>query len=170
MSSLAFIGGSHGVGKGTTCKEICSQTDLIHITASEVLKWNEISDLNNKNVEDIGDTQDRLVKGLERVVEKGKRYLLDGHFCLFNSKGEVERVPMATFKKISPSMLLVVTVQTKLVKERLEKKDKKLYDLALLEQMQSNEVKYAKEIASELSVPYFKISDGNFEHLPDILK
>ena len=118
MSSLAFIGGIHGVGKGTICKEICSQTDLIHITASEVLKWNEISDLKNKNVEDIEDTQDRLVKGLERVVEKGKRYLLDGHFCLFNSKGEVERVPMATFKKISPSILLVVTAPTKLVKER----------------------------------------------------
>ena len=44
MSGLIFVGGIHGVGKGTICTEICSQTDLIHITASEVLKWNEISD------------------------------------------------------------------------------------------------------------------------------
>ena len=36
--------------------------------------------------------------------------------------------------------------------------------------MQSTEVKYAKEIAAELSVPFFEISDGDFEYLPDILK
>ena len=35
-------------GKGTICKEIVSKTDLIHITASEILKWNEINSSDNK--------------------------------------------------------------------------------------------------------------------------
>ena len=39
---IIFIGGIHGVGKGTICKEIASKTDIIHITASEIIKWNEI--------------------------------------------------------------------------------------------------------------------------------
>jgi len=36
---IIFIGGIHGVGKGTLCKRIASDLNIIHLSASEVLKW-----------------------------------------------------------------------------------------------------------------------------------
>lgn len=70
FENIIFIGGIHGVGKGTICKEIESKTDLIHITASQVLKWNEISASDNKLVENISSTQEKLIFGLKNLVEK----------------------------------------------------------------------------------------------------
>ena len=80
-NNIIFIGGIHGVGKGTICKEIVSKTDLIHITASEILKWNEINSSDNKLVQNISSTQERLIYGLKNLIENDKQYLLDGHFC-----------------------------------------------------------------------------------------
>lgn len=77
IKNIIFIGGIHGVGKGTICEDISTKTDLIHITASEILKWEEISDNDNKLVKNIVSTQDRLIKGLKNLIEKEKLYLLD---------------------------------------------------------------------------------------------
>ena len=65
--NIIFIGGIHGVGKGTVCKEIASKTDLIHITASEILKWNEISSSDNKFVNNISSTQERLIINSRKI-------------------------------------------------------------------------------------------------------
>lgn len=37
-NDIIFIGGIHGVGKGTLCKRIESELGIIHLSASEVLK------------------------------------------------------------------------------------------------------------------------------------
>jgi adenylate kinase len=80
LRDLIFIGGIHGLGKVTICRKICEQTDIVHITASEMLKWNEISKPNNKKVVNIQNTQDRLITRLTNVLKNNERYLLDGHF------------------------------------------------------------------------------------------
>lgn len=101
-NNIIFIGGIHGVGKGTVCKEIVSRTNLVHITASEILNWKEISDIDNKLVANISKTQERLVQGLKKLIKKDVQYLLDGHFCLLNSDGISTRVDEDVFDKIKP--------------------------------------------------------------------
>ena len=48
-NNIIFIGGVHGVGKGTICQKIKEKLDFTHLSASEVLKWddfkNEIKEL-----------------------------------------------------------------------------------------------------------------------------
>lgn len=170
MGDIHFIGGIHGVGKGTICTKVCEQNNLLHITASELIKWNEISATDNKKVKDIEDTQDRLLRGLDNIIEADKSYLLDGHFCLFNAHGEVERVPLETFVKIAPKVIIVVIDKVKLIKQRLEKRDDKTYNYDVLENMQNIEKEYATEIASYLNVPLVKVKDGNIQPLIDVLK
>jgi len=51
MKNIIFIGGIHGVGKGTLCEKVCNDLNLLHLSASEVLKWEEISEKENKLVE-----------------------------------------------------------------------------------------------------------------------
>lgn len=164
MAIIHFIGGIHGVGKGTICNKICEQTDFTHLTASGLLKWNEISSVDNKKVKDIKSTQERLLIGLNNATQKRGSYLLDGHFCLFNANNMVEKIPIETFVKISPKSITVVTVEVKLINKRLEKRDKQTYDFELLKSMQDTEVEYAKEIATILNIPFVEIKGDDFQY------
>ena len=38
MKNIIFIGGIHGVGKGTLCEKVCNDLNIRHLSASEVLK------------------------------------------------------------------------------------------------------------------------------------
>ncbi|RXG25445.1 ATP-binding protein [Leeuwenhoekiella marinoflava] len=169
MNNLIFIGGIHGVGKGTICDKICEQTNFVHITASEILRWDEISKPQNKKVENIQNTQERLIAGLDEALKKNKNYLLDGHFCLFNSEGEVEKVPMETFEKIAPELIAIVTDKIDVVKERLEKRDNKTYNFDILKSMQIAEMEHARQISLELKVPFIEIKNGDYRELINLI-
>jgi adenylate kinase len=165
--NIIFIGGIHGVGKGTICSKIQKEIDLKHLSASEVLKWSEVSpDPTNKLVKDITDTQQRLIKGLERVIEPAQRYILDGHFCLFDSNGKVNSVPVETFIKISPILLSIVVCDAGIVAERLQARDNKKYDALIIEKMQKIELEHAQLVADKLNVDLIKV-EGNPTELID---
>lgn len=150
---IAFIGGIHGVGKSTICRHICSEMSLEYLSASELLKWKDINeDSKNKKVKDIPDTQNRLILGLTNTVQKGKKYLLDGHYCLLNSSNEVVNVPMEIFEKINPFSLNLILSDIAEIKKRLETRDNKPYDYALLERLQSEELTYAKHLSKKLGI------------------
>ncbi|WP_269234234.1 ATP-binding protein [Flavobacterium flavigenum] len=169
FENIYFIGGIHGVGKGTICKEIASKTRLIHITASQVLKWEEISDSNNKLVKDITSSQNRLVEGLKNLIKKDETYLLDGHFCLLDSNGVSKRVDEDTFDQINPKIIAIVIDDAEKVAERLQSRDYKIYDVGVLNQLQLMEIEYAKYLSNKYSVPYIEIKNGNYNRLIEII-
>ena len=167
--NIVFIGGIHGVGKGTSCKDIAIGTDLIHITAIHVLKWNEISKSDNKLVNNIFTTQQRLILGLKNLIEKDKQYLLDGHFCLLNSKGIPSKIEEETFDYINPRIVAIVIDDVEKVVERLEKRDKRKYDSKVLNELQEMEIEYAKYLSKKYSVPYIEIWNSNYKSLLNII-
>jgi adenylate kinase len=150
--NIAFIGGIHGVGKSTVCKTICDVTRFEHLIASEVLKWKELENSAEKNVADVQQTQNRLLLGLNGLVSPNKKYLLDGHYCLLTKTRIIEKVPIDTFESIAPFLLIVVTDDVSSIKDRLEKRDSRVYDWNLLNEMQNCELCYAKQIAHTLKI------------------
>jgi len=169
MKNIIFIGGIHGVGKGTICKEIALKTDLIHFTASQILKWEEISDSDNKLVKNITSTQDRLLKGLKNLIKKDKKYLLDGHFCLLNSNEIPSRIDEDTFDQINPKVIAIVIDDVERIVKRLEARDGKIYDIKILNELQKIEIEYAKYLSDKYSIPYIEIKDGNYTQLMEII-
>ncbi|MEO7991198.1 MAG: ATP-binding protein [Chryseolinea sp.] len=150
---MYVIGGIHGVGKSTICQQICDDLRLEYLSASDLLKWKEINkDALNKKVKSIPATQDRLLAGLENTIQSNKSYLLDGHYCLLNSIGEIVNVPFDTFKQINPASLNIILGDVLEIKGRLEKRDSKQYDSDLLKLMQDKELSYALELSKELPV------------------
>lgn len=150
---IAFIGGIHGVGKSTICRHICSELNIEYLSASELLKWQDINeDANNKKVKDIPDTQNRLILGLTNTVKKDTSYLLDGHYCLLNSDNEVVNIPLDTFEKINPISLNLILGDISEITKRLETRDNKPYDYSLLERLQSEELTYAKQLSKKLGI------------------
>ncbi|WP_339880564.1 ATP-binding protein [uncultured Algoriphagus sp.] len=157
-SSIIFIGGIHGVGKGTLCSKIKDQLDVEHLIASELLKWTEVNkDPKNKLVADIQDMQDRLIHELKLRMEQGRKYLLDGHFCLFDSQGIVNRVPFATFSGINPVLVSVLITDPEIIVKRLTARDGKPYELKVIQQMQQEEVTYGKCVADQLGKPFLLV-------------
>jgi len=163
--NIIFIGGIHGVGKGTICKKLSQKYSFIHLSASEVLKWKEISKIENKTVKDFESTQERLIYGLSQIVKPDKKYLLDGHFCLLNAKGIPERIPEITFSKINPSAIIIITCELQTILNRLENRDNKKYDIAILRKMQDLELEFAKEISLKLDLPFFNIKSSDDKSL-----
>ena len=167
--NIIFIGGIHAVGKGTVCEKIAQKFNFEHLSASQILKWNEISDLKNKKVNDFNTTQDRLLTNLDKITQPNKRYLLDGHFTLLNSKGEPEKIDESTFVGIQPKSIILLICEPKIIFERLKQRDNSTYKLDILEKMQTMEIEHAKYISQKLNIPLFTVIDGDttsiFEYL-----
>jgi len=154
LSNIAFVGGIHGVGKSTICKNICRELDIEYLSASDLLKWKTISkDLKNKNVKDISDTQNRLITALSDVVQVDKFYLLDGHYCLLNNYNAVVNIPSDVFKQINPSSLNLILGDISEIKNRLEMRDNKIYEYELLEHLQNSELIYVRSLSKILNIP-----------------
>lgn len=165
MKNLIFIGGIHGVGKGTFCSEISNQTNSIHLSCSNLIKWTEISSVQNKKVLNINDTQERLLFGLEKATNKNNKYLLDGHFCLLNKENTPTNVSLETFEKIKPKGVIVVYEDIDVISNRLNKRDNLSYSLELIEEFQNKEISRAKEVAKRLEVELFFYKNNFYEAL-----
>lgn len=163
MKNIIFIGGIHGSGKGTICEILKSKVELIHLTASEVLKWNELSLQEDKLVNDIAETQNRLISNLNKIIDKNKTYLLDGHYCLLTKDGKPEKISLQTFKDICPKKMILVITNPITIKKRLENRDAKTYDISLIENFQNLEINFAKEISEVLQIPLHIINSEEFE-------
>lgn len=161
LNNIAFIGGIHGVGKSTICRKICDELKLEYLSASDLIKWNDMNeDIQNKKVWDISSTQDRLIIGLENRIQKNKSYLLDGHYCLLNRENKIVNIPLDTFKLINPFSLNILLGDIIEIKQRLEKRDDRQYDQDLLAQMQESELDYAKYLSKALGI-VLNIGDQN---------
>jgi len=162
---IVFVGGIHGAGKGTVCRLVCEQTGRLHLVASEVLKWNDISLSENKNVSNIADTQERLIRGLKNTIITGESYLLDGHFCLFDSNGNIEQVPLNTFGRIRPRFIAIVITYPVLIQQRLKERDGITYSLKTLSEMQEEESQHAKYIANIFGLDLIEIKNSDCTNL-----
>jgi len=157
MKNIIFIGGIHGSGKRVICENIVENSNLIHLTASEVLKWQELSPQENKVVQDIQETQNRLITNLKAIIQSNHRYLLDGHYSLLNKEGIPEKVPISTFKEISPSKLILIIADPEIIIERLKNRDFKNYSKKQISEFQQLEIEYAKELECQLEIPLLTI-------------
>ena len=167
FSNISFIGGIHGVGKSTICKKICADLNIQYLSASEVLKWEELNeDHKNKKVENISLTQNRLIDNLIKLVNPNKYYLLDGHYCLLDKENNVKEISFETFKLINPISLHIITGDVSEIKSRLEDRDTRLYEYSLLENMQKIELKYAHTLAGKLNVT---LSIGTAQNITMVL-
>lgn len=171
FSNITFVGGIHGVGKSTICKKICTDLNIQYLSASEVLNWAELNeDGKNKKVQDISVTQDRLVNGLFKRVNKNHFYLLEGHYCLFDKSGNIVKIPFETFQAINPISLYVIVDNVDEIKSRLESRDQRPYDLSLLKEMQDQEISYAQELSRKLNVNLSIVEGGNYSDILSTFK
>ncbi len=168
--NIYFLGGIHGVGKGTLSKKLSHLFDIRPLSASEVLKWNDFSSEKNKTVKNFNTTQERLLYNLDRVTSPKKSYLLDGHFTLLNAEEIPKKIDSCTFYSINPKAIIVITGNVNEISERLMKRDGKLYPPTLLDKMQELEVEHASKISENLKIPIIITNHNNISVITKFLK
>lgn len=120
----------------------------------EILKWVEISEKENKQVDDFSLSQNRLIRNLQQQVKAGEKYLLDGHYCLLNSNFKPEKINLEIFELLDPFSFSIVVDEVQNIKKRLEQRNNKEYDYSLLSKFQKIELQYSIEVAEKLNKPH----------------
>lgn len=151
--NINFIGGIHGVGKTTFCKLLTEKIGYLHYSASSLIK--EYKNLEkDKKVDKVNENQDILITAIKNTFNIQNNYILDGHFCLLDTKNQIIEVPFSTFETLNLKKIIVLKDSSCNIHEKLLKRDKINYDIDLIENFQDKELSYSKKIANLLNIPY----------------
>ena len=146
-----FIGGIHGVGKGSFCKMLVDAYFCEYVSASSLLNWTKKS----KQVQDVNRNQKILAELLAEKTSGDSSYIIDGHFALWNESNRCEVVPLETFIPIGLNGIVLITCSADIVQERLCERDGISYEIDRIRDLQNSEILQAKYVAESLNIPLF---------------
>jgi len=157
---IIFVAGIHGVGKTYLCHRLEGLMSVDHFSASQLISEFkcEKSNSTDKSVKSINNNQELLLRAIEKYIQTTRPTLLDGHCCLLNSDSQVERIPIEIFMGIEPCSVIVLYDEISSLVEKISGRDGVSYDAKLISYFQDEEIKYAREIAERLRVPYLKFN------------
>ncbi len=158
---MIFISGVHGVGKSFFCNLLKDRIGVVSYSASKLISDRKKSGFTpDKRVDDIDENQLYLLDAVRDLKSCGDEFLLDGHFCLLNQKGEITRIPLSTFTTLEPDAIVLLTEDPAVIAKRRQDRDHVEHSAFDIKAFQDEEVKYAAEVSELMKVP-LKISTGS---------
>lgn len=148
-----FIGGVHGVGKTTICKASLDPLGFDCISASELIRRHVTMHKTDKRVRNVGKNQDILVAESNKEKLKSLLYGLDGHYCLLNKDGAIERLPVEVFGSLGFDLLALVDSTVDEVVKHLQARDGTKWSKKTVAALMSAERTHAKRVSKELGIP-----------------
>lgn len=166
---MIFVSGVHGVGKSYFCLEVKKQLGLNSYSASRLIsKYKKENFTKDKRVADIDDNQHYLLVAKAHLDQIEGQYLLDGHFCLLDTNGKVQRIKFGVFRDLKPEGIVLLTENPSIIAKRRKQRDNIECDKYEIELFQREEIKYANEVAERLLTPIF-LSKGA-DYISDALQ
>lgn len=167
---MIFLGGIHGSGKSYLCSEIYENTKTPFYTASELISnFKKTSFRSSKLTKNIDDNQQILVKCVEQISDP--QFILDGHLCLLNETKQICKINKNIIQRLKPSLILIKTSSPDVIQRRLMERDNQDYHTDFINKFQNSELNYAKELASNLTVPMIEITDSSsLEQVYEIIR
>jgi len=157
---MIFISGVHGIGKSFFCDKVKTDLGIATYSASQLISERKHAGFaSDKLIPDIDDNQQYLLMAVRELNETTREYLLDGHFCLLDSAGQVTRIPLGTFLSLKPEAIVLLTENPDIIAERRKHRDQIDHESDAIQDFQQEEVTYATEVAKTLGVP-LKVSAG----------
>ena len=151
---IAFIGGIHGVGKSRFSEMVGHALNIPCVSASDLItrQRNALAAV-NKRVQNVDKNQDALIAAIESSLSEASRFILDGHFCVFDTAGVVHKIPIHTFQKLSPVAAVVLLDDVNQIERRLRERDKNVFPIETLEALQRAESAHAENVCRHLNIP-----------------
>lgn len=166
---MIFISGIHGVGKTYFCNRIKEELNIESYSASNLIFQKKgQAFFKDKLVENIDDNQHLLLEALKDLRHNKKEFILDGHFCLLDSDGEITRIPNKTFYELRPDSVILLTEKPEIIADRRLKRDGISQEINKIQEFQNAERIYATEISQILDIPF--ITSNGSEDLGKIIE
>lgn len=158
---MIFVCGIHGAGKTHYCKMLSKRLEMPYYSASNLVVMGKKQNFEEKKVKNIQQNQEILIEEIQKIQSHETDFILDGHLCLINSYGKVERIPTEVFEKLNIKSLVVIVDSVKKIKQRMEKRDDINWGYRFIDSFQKEEVKYAKELSEKLGLNLRIIKGGS---------
>lgn len=172
--NIIFIGGIHGVGKTTICKNISKSLNIEHYSSIDLIKNIKSTYINkDKKVKDISGNQNTLLQAIDIYLDESMS-LLDGHFCLLDEFGSIKEISNEIFKEINIIKIIILVDSPEKIVERLRNRDSNKCSLDFIKEFQKREIEYGKLISEELNInlDIINLSENNnyIQKFKDIIK
>ena len=159
---LFLLSGVHGVGKGFFLKNVLK--DDCNYTISEasrlIRQYKDAEDAGYKMVNDVSDNQKIL---LEALIKEKRRIetdiILDGHLCIINRNGGIEKIPESFFFRVSVQGIILLQDDVDSIIKRQNLRDGVALDKQMISQIQEEEVKYCEVLKNNLKISYSVITN-----------
>lgn len=160
---IVFIGGIHGVGKTYLGAPAAQRLGLRHATASQLIReerglqsWGA-----DKRVEGIDENQAALIAATRRVRSEGEKLLLDGHFVLRGTNGEINEIETTVFQDLQIGAVLLLHADVDVVFERLQARGDTSWTESELRLLAEKEEAHARRVVGELGISFTYLSNPN---------
>lgn len=165
--------GIHGVGKTTLTNELKKLLPINSLSISDLIRksGNDIQ-TNEKFTKDINHNQDLWKEELKKIsFDEGESVFLDGHFTLLNQEGEIIELPFSIFDGFNLNKIILKVEDPDVIRERLERRDHKAWDIELITEFQNSEIERAQYFSKLKNIPIF-IYKSNLQksNLKDFIK
>lgn len=151
---MFFVCGIHGVGKTEYCRELAVKKGVSTFSASQLIDKVEKKSYYKKRVSEISKNQEILVEQVKKLREETGDFILDGHMCLMNQKGNIEFIDERIFRALNIECIEVLVDNPRNICERLSLRDGDSWGEKQIEKFQDSEVSYAKKIAKSLEIDF----------------
>lgn len=157
---MVFISGVHGVGKSYFCGLVKDALGIDSYSASKLITDKKQRGFSkDKLIPDIDENQQYLLQAINELRALDKDFILDGHFCLLNAEGAIQRIPFDTFSSLRPEAIILLTESPLIIAKRRSDRDSIDVSPEAIDAFQKEEMAYAKEVAATLNAKLF-ISEG----------
>ena len=153
--SVIMFSGVHGVGKGYFLDKIKGslQNYVIYSASKLIEKYQPSTDAGYKKVSDVNQNQEVLIRAIEEETRRNETdCIIDGHLCIFNARGEVERVPEYFFVKAQITGIILLQDEPQVISERIGRRDSVQISIEDIGKMQDEEEKYANELKEKYQI------------------
>ncbi len=125
----------------------------IYSASSLIERYHPATDAGYKRVSNVNDNQNILIKAIrEEKAHNTKDFILDGHLCILNKQGSVERIPESFFAGAQITGIVLLQDDPEMICERLRNRDSDGISIQIIEKMQNEEKIYARELQNKYHI------------------
>jgi adenylate kinase len=149
-----FLAGAHAVGKTYLAHRTAARAGVQHVTASQLIREERgrVTWTHDRRVRDADANQEALIEAVIRLSSV-QALLLDGHFVLRGSGGQLIRLAVEVFARLRISATVLVEAPCEVVAERLAKRGEAKVQISAIRELAAAERDHAVNVCSTLGLP-----------------
>lgn len=158
---VILLSGVHGVGKGFFLEQVKKNIEEYNVySASKLIeRYKSPTDAGYKKVCNVNNNQDILIEAIKKEkLHSTKDFIIDGHLCVLNAEGKVERIPEYFFVDTGINGIVLLQDDPIVISQRINDRDAEKINVKDLREMQDEEYMYACELQNKFHIKYKVIS------------